>query len=59
LYLETMEEVLPAVDKYVVEPGSASVVPYLPLGRDGSPRAVRRGAEAEAAAVPPAAEVRP
>jgi membrane protease subunit HflK len=59
LYLETMEEVLPAVDKYVVEPGSASVVPYLPLGRDGSPRAVRRGAETEAAVVPPAAEVRP
>jgi len=34
LYLETMEEVLPAVDKYVVEPGSSAVVPYLPLGRE-------------------------
>jgi len=34
LYLETMEEVLPAVDKYVVEPGAAGVVPYLPLGRE-------------------------
>ncbi len=52
LYLETMEEVLPAVDKYVIEPGSAGVVPYLPLGRDGRPGAARHGTE-------PALEVRP
>ena len=32
LYLETMEEVLPAVEKVIIEPGTASVVPYLPLG---------------------------
>jgi membrane protease subunit HflK len=33
LYLETMEEVLPGVEKLIVEPGTASVLPYLPLGR--------------------------
>jgi membrane protease subunit HflK len=32
LYLETMEEVLPGVEKVIIEPGAASVVPYLPLG---------------------------
>jgi len=32
LYLETMEEVLPDVEKILVEPGTASVLPYLPLG---------------------------
>ena len=35
LYLETMEEVLPKVEKVIVEPGAAQLVPYLPLGRDG------------------------
>lgn len=38
LYLETMEDVLPTVDKYVIEPGAAGVVPYLPLGREGRER---------------------
>jgi membrane protease subunit HflK len=33
LYLETMEEILPQVDKMVIEPGSASVVPFLPMGQ--------------------------
>jgi len=32
LYLETMEAILPTVEKVVIEPGSAQVVPYLPLG---------------------------
>ncbi len=32
LYLETMEEVLPEVEKVIIEPGTASVLPYLPLG---------------------------
>lgn len=32
LYLETMEEVLPGVEKVIIEPGTASVLPYLPLG---------------------------
>ena len=32
LYLETMEEVLPGVEKVLIEPGTASVLPYLPLG---------------------------
>jgi membrane protease subunit HflK len=32
LYLETMEEVLPEVEKILIEPGS-NVLPYLPLGR--------------------------
>lgn len=33
LYLETMEEVLPPVDKVIIESGTAQVLPYLPLGR--------------------------
>jgi len=36
LYLETMEQVLPKVEKVIVEPGAVQVVPYLPLGRDGA-----------------------
>jgi len=32
LYLETMEVVLPGVEKVVIEPGAASVLPHLPLG---------------------------
>ena len=36
LYLETMEQILPKVQKVIVEPGAAQVVPYLPLGRDGA-----------------------
>jgi membrane protease subunit HflK len=32
LYLETMEAILPGVEKIVIEPGTAQVVPYLPLG---------------------------
>lgn len=34
LYIETMEEVLPGVEKVLIEPGTASVLPYLPLGRE-------------------------
>lgn len=52
LWLETMEEVLPEVEKYVVEPGAgAGVVPFLPLG------AGRRAApEPPTPQVPPARE---
>lgn len=32
LYLETMEEVLPRVEKVIIEPGTTQVLPYLPLG---------------------------
>lgn len=32
LYIETMEEVLPDVEKVLIEPGT-NVLPYLPLGR--------------------------
>jgi membrane protease subunit HflK len=32
LYLETMETVLPGVEKIIIEPGAASVLPHLPLG---------------------------
>jgi membrane protease subunit HflK len=32
LYLETMEAVLPSVEKIIIEPGAASVLPHLPLG---------------------------
>jgi membrane protease subunit HflK len=34
LYLETMETVLPKVEKVIIEPGTTSVMPYLPIGRD-------------------------
>ena len=34
LYLETMEQVLPKVEKVIIEPGTTSVVPYLPIGRE-------------------------
>jgi membrane protease subunit HflK len=33
LYLETMEQVLPGVEKVIIESGTAQVLPYLPLGR--------------------------
>ena len=33
LYLETMEQVLPRVDKVIVEQGTTQILPYLPLGR--------------------------
>jgi membrane protease subunit HflK len=32
LYLETMEAVLPSVEKVVIESGTTQVLPYLPLG---------------------------
>jgi membrane protease subunit HflK len=32
LYLETMEAVLPSVNKIVIEPGTTQVLPYLPIG---------------------------
>lgn len=40
LYLETMEAVLPEVDKVIIDPGAAQVMPYLPLGQR-APREVR------------------
>ena len=33
LYLETMESILPEVEKVIIEPGTAQVLPYLPVGR--------------------------
>ena len=33
LYLETMEEILPEVDKMVIEHGAATVLPFLPAGQ--------------------------
>lgn len=39
LYLETMEQVLPDVEKIVIESGTTQVLPYLPLDRrGGAPR---------------------
>ena len=38
MYLETMEAVLPGVEKVIIEPGSAQVLPYLPLGDRGGLR---------------------
>jgi membrane protease subunit HflK len=34
LYLETMEEVLPDVEKVIIEEGATGVLPYLPLGQN-------------------------
>ena len=41
LYLETMESVLPGVEKVIIEPGTTQVLPYLPLGRDRASEAQR------------------
>ncbi len=39
LYLETMEQVLPDVQKVIIEKGTTNVMPYLPLGRrEGRPQ---------------------
>ncbi|HXK24359.1 MAG TPA: FtsH protease activity modulator HflK [Myxococcota bacterium] len=38
LYLETMEQVLPKVEKVIIERGTTSVVPYLPIGREPGER---------------------
>ena len=43
LYLETMEAVLPDVEKVIIQPGT-QVLPYLPIGRDGrEPRKAEAG----------------
>ena len=37
LYLETLERILPGMDKVIIEGGTGdNVLPYLPLGRKGS-----------------------
>lgn len=40
LYLETMEAILPAVEKVIIEPGTTQVLPYLPL-RSSDPGVTR------------------
>ena len=35
LYLETMEEILPGMDKVIIEPDTVSLMPYMPLGSKG------------------------
>lgn len=37
LYLETLEEILPTVEKLVVEPNTVNMLPMLPLGEQASP----------------------
>lgn len=54
LYLETMEAILPDVDKVVVEPGTATVLPYFPVGA-AAPPAVRPAAEPSPRVEPPPA----
>ncbi len=56
LYLETMEEVMPEVEKMVIEPGSASLVPLLPMGAGTSPVSLPPPSSPRPA---PAAEDRP
>jgi membrane protease subunit HflK len=41
LYLETMEEILPGVEKVVVEPDTVNMLPMLPLGGQGIEGAAR------------------
>ena len=41
LYLETMEEILPGVEKMIIEPEAMGIVPFLQMG---SPRAGQGGA---------------
>jgi membrane protease subunit HflK len=53
LYLETMEEILPEVDKMVIAPGAASVVPLIPMNMGGT------RAPAAPRAVPAAGDDRP
>jgi len=42
LYLETMEEVLPGVEKVLIEPGAGPVLPYLPLGNSSARKPSRK-----------------
>jgi membrane protease subunit HflK len=37
LYLETMEEILPGVEKMVVSPNTVNMLPVLPLGNQSPP----------------------
>jgi membrane protease subunit HflK len=37
LYLETMEEILPGVEKVIVEPDTVNMLPMLPLGSQAAP----------------------
>jgi modulator of FtsH protease HflK len=44
LYLETMEDILPGISKVVVDPKATNgVLPYLPLGGSGMPKAAQGG----------------
>jgi len=42
LYLETLEEILPGVEKLVVEPNTVNMLPMLPLGEQALPRGAGR-----------------
>ncbi len=33
LYIETMEEILPGIEKYIVDPKSGGILPILPMGK--------------------------
>ncbi len=37
LYLETMEEILPGIEKMIVEPNTVNMLPVLPLGKQRPP----------------------
>jgi len=42
LYLETMEEILPGVEKMIVEPNTVNMLPILPLGNQTPPLGAAR-----------------
>jgi membrane protease subunit HflK len=58
LYLETMEEILPKVDKMIIEPGAASVVPLIPMGL-GQGAAPLAGSPAASPPAPPGVSAPP
>lgn len=53
LYLETMEKLMPTVDKVVVEPDTVSVMPFLPLQGQQGLRDLQSGKAPVAASPPP------
>lgn len=60
LYLEAMEDVLPDVEKVIIDSGAARVLPYLPIGRAAERRGDgRSGGASRSEPPPPPAEAEP
>lgn len=50
LYLETMEQVMPGVEKVIIEPNSSTMLPFFPMGAGATVGATRATGAAAAAA---------